>query len=317
MENKSFLKGLNVVEKCRELRVPLWQCPHFLFILMGMIICASIILTHLVATTLAGADPETVVSIIFALTVFLFIVGNAIVKAFEKVAEASRLKSEFIAIISHELRNPLSSIKWRIDTLFEKGNVAPDEYTSSLKIINNSNEKMIGMINDLLDINRIEDRRFVLSPAIFSLNELTEEIVKSFEPVAAASNLKFLLLVPKSPSWVKADKTRVKSVITRFVDNAIKYSTLPGEITLTLEDMDSFVRWSITDQGAGIPINEVRNIFSNFFRASNILRYQTEGLGVGLYLSKYIIEASGGTVGFRTLEGHGSTFYFSLPKSKI
>ncbi|MBI2023969.1 HAMP domain-containing histidine kinase [Candidatus Giovannonibacteria bacterium] len=314
---KEHSSSLNVVERCRELHVPLWQCPHFLFIMMGVIISLSIITTHLVATSYADVEPETVVSIISALTIFLFVLGNAIVKAFEKVTEASHLKSEFIAIISHELRNPLASIKWRIDTLFEKDQVPADEYTSSLRIINNSNEKMIGLINDLLDINRIEDRRFSLSPAIFSLNELTEEIIKSFEPIAAASNLKFLVLTPKTPNWVKADKTRIKSVITRFVDNAVRYSTLPGEITLTLEDLGGYVRWSITDQGAGIPMDEARNIFSNFFRASNILRYQTEGLGVGLYLSKYIIEASGGTVGFRTLEGHGSTFYFSLPKTTV
>jgi len=227
------------------------------------------------------------------------------VQAFEKVAEASQLKSEFVAIISHELRNPLSSIKWQLDAIFEKAEVSADEYKNSLKIVNHANEKMISLINDLLDVNRIEDSKFQLSLEIFSLNDTTSELAKLYEPIAAASNLKFMILTPKSQAWVKAD-----------IDNAIRYSTSSGEITITIEDADSHVRWSITDQGAGIPVEEVKNIFSKFFRASNILRYQTEGLGVGLYLSKFIIEASGGKVGFRTLEGHGSTFYFTLPKSK-
>jgi signal transduction histidine kinase len=113
-----------------------------------------------------------------------------------------------------------------------------------------------------------------------------------------------------------ADRARIKSVISRFIDNAMKYSTSSGDITVTIEDIGSHMKWSIADQGAGIPVDEVQRIFSKFFRASNILRYQTEGLGVGLYLSKYIIEASGGAIGFRTLEGYGSTFYFTLPKSK-
>ena len=257
------------------------------------------------------------VSIIFIITVFLFVVGNAVIKAFERVAEASQLKSEFVAIMSHELRNPLSSIKWQIDSLLEKeAQVSQEEFSKSVKVIKQSNEKMINLINDLLDINRIEDRKFELSSAIFSLGEITEDVVKIYESIAAASNLKFIILAPKSPSWVMADKFRIKSAISRFIDNAIRYSTSSGEITITIEDADSYVRWSITDQGAGIPVDEVRNVFSKFFRASNILRYQTEGLGIGLYLSRYIIEASGGTVGFRTLEGHGSTFYFTLPKSK-
>ena len=308
--------ALNVVQRCRELHVSLWQCPHFLFILMGVIFSVAIITTHVVASNYTE-EPETVVSIIFIITVFLFVVGNAVIKAFERVAEASQLKSEFVAIMSHELRNPLSSIKWQIDSLLEKeAQVSQEEFSKSVKVIKQSNEKMINLINDLLDINRIEDRKFELSSAIFSLGEITEDVVKIYESIAAASNLKFIILAPKSPSWVMADKFRIKSAISRFIDNAIRYSTSSGEITITIEDADSYVRWSITDQGAGIPVDEVRNVFSKFFRASNILRYQTEGLGIGLYLSRYIIEASGGTVGFRTLEGHGSTFYFTLPKSK-
>ena len=311
------LGALNVVRRCRELHVSLWQCPHFLFVLMGIIISVTILITHIVATSYA--EPETVVSIIFVVTVFLFVVGNLVVKAFERVAEASHLKSEFVAIISHELRNPLSSIKWQLDALSEKqSGAAQNDFSQTLKVIGHSNEKMIGLINDLLDINRIEDRRFELSPAIFSLSELTDEVVKDYESIGQSSNLKFMVLGPKSPAWVTADKGRIKSVISRFVDNAIRYSSVSsGEITITIEDLGSYVRWSIIDQGAGIPVEEVKNVFSKFFRASNILRYQTEGLGVGLYLSKYVIEASGGTVGFRTLEGHGSTFYFTIPKSKV
>ena len=319
MPQTRVLGALNIARRCRELHVSLWQCPHFLFVLMGIIIAVTILITHIVATLYA--EPEAVVSIIFVVTVFLFVVGNLVVKAFEKVAEASQLKSEFVAIISHELRNPLSSIKWQLDALSDKqsepNEVAQNDFSQALKVIDHSNEKMIGLINDLLDINRIEDRRFELSPAIFSLSELTDKVVKDYESIGQNSNLKFMVLGPKSPAWVTADKGRIKSVISRFVDNAVRYSSVSsGEITIMIEDSGSQVRWSIIDQGAGIPVEEVKNVFSKFFRASNILRYQTEGLGIGLYLSKYVIEASGGTVGFRTLEGHGSTFYFTIPKSK-
>lgn len=315
MSLKGFFAALNVAERCRELRVSLWQCPHFLFIVMGVIISLSILLTHLVARLYT--EPETVVSIIFVVTVFLFIVGHAVIKAFEKVAEASQLKSEFVAIMSHELRNPLASIKWQLDALAEKkSGLAAEELEGAFRVIHHANERMISLVNDLLDVNRIEDHKFQLTPAVFSLNELSDELVKDFESSALSRELKFITLTPKSKFWVKADQSRIKSVISRFIDNAIRYSTASGELTVTLEDLGWGVKWSITDQGAGISTQEARQIFSKFFRASNILRYQTEGLGVGLYLSKYIIEASGGTVGFRTLEGHGSTFFFTLPKAK-
>ncbi|HBT81808.1 hypothetical protein A2757_03135 [Candidatus Giovannonibacteria bacterium RIFCSPHIGHO2_01_FULL_48_47] len=315
MNPKGFFAALNVSQRCRELRVSLWQCPHFLFIVMGAIIALSILLTHLVARLYA--EPETVVSIIFAVTVFLFVVGHAVIKAFEKVAEASQLKSEFVAIMSHELRNPLASIKWQLDAVTEKkAGLAAEELEGAFRVIHHANERMISLVNDLLDVNRIEDHKFQLAPAVFSLNELSDELVKDSESSASSRQLKFITLTPKSQFWVKADQTRIKSVISRFIDNAIRYSTASGELTVTLEDVGWGVKWSITDQGAGISAQEARQIFSKFFRASNILRYQTEGLGVGLYLSKYIIEASGGTVGFRTLEGHGSTFFFTLPKAK-
>ena len=204
-----------------------------------------------------------------------------------------------------------------IDAVAEKkAGLAAEELEGAFRVIHHANERMISLVNDLLDVNRIEDHKFQLAPAVFSLNELSDELVKDSESSASSRQLKFITLTPKSQFWVKADQTRIKSVISRFIDNAIRYSTASGELTVTLEDVGWGVKWSITDQGAGISAQEARQIFSKFFRASNILRYQTEGLGVGLYLSKYIIEASGGTVGFRTLEGHGSTFFFTLPKAK-
>lgn len=302
-----------MAERCRVYRVGLWQCPHFLFIVMGAVIILAILATHFVATRYA--EPEVAVSIVFLITIVLFIISHAVVAAFERVAEASQLKSEFIAIISHELRNPLSAIKWQLNVLQdERLRSDTDKLQKGLGIISGENERMIKLINDLLDLNRIEDKTLSFSWQAFSLLELTEKVAGEFRPYARASNLALNIFAPKSEFRVQSDRDRIKAVLVRLIDNAIRYSTSAGEIAVSLEDLGAKIRWSIKDQGAGVPAAEVERIFSKFFRASNILRYETGGLGVGLFIAKYIIEASGGEIGFRSLEGHGSTFFFTLPK---
>ena len=303
-----------MAERCRVYRVGLWQCPHFLFIVMGFIIVIAILTTNYVAQRYA--EPEIGIASVFATTIILLVIGHAVVNSFEKVAEASQLKSEFISILSHELRTPLSAIKWQINALSdEKIKAFPDLIRKTLTIISEENEKMVRLINDLLDVNRIEDKALGLASAEFSISGTAREVVKGFEAYARASNITLTLLAPKTEFVVKADEGRIRSVMLRLLDNAVRYSASGGEVTVSLEDAGDKVRWSITDQGVGIPASEVSRIFSKFFRATNILRYQTNGLGVGLYIAKYVIENSGGEIGFRTLEGRGSAFFFTLPKA--
>ncbi|HEY4527502.1 MAG TPA: HAMP domain-containing sensor histidine kinase [Candidatus Paceibacterota bacterium] len=312
---KKILEALNVSERCRVLRVGLWQCPHFLFIVMGFIIITAIVATHFVAERYA--EPEISVSIVFIVTAVLFVIAHAVVNAFEKVAEASQLKSEFIGIISHELRAPLSAIKWELNLLSDgKISGSADKLQKGLGILAGENERMIKLLNDLLDLNRIEDKTFALNPAVFSLSELTKKVADEYSSYASASNLALKIFSPKGEFSVRADETKIKAVLSRLIDNAIRYSSSPGEISISLEDLGAQVRWSIKDQGVGVPASEVERIFSKFFRASNVLSHETSGLGIGLYIVKYIVASSGGEIGFRTIEGHGSTFFFTLPASR-
>lgn len=305
---------MNVAERCRVLRVGLWQCPHFLFIVMGAVIILAILATHFVAERYA--EPEISVSIVFIVTAILFVIAHAVVNAFERVAEASQLKSEFIGILSHELRGPLSAIKWELNLLSDgKISQSADKFQKGLGILAGENERMIKLLNDLLDLNRIEDKTFALNPAIFSLSELTKKVVDEYAPYAGASNLSLKIFSPPGEFLARADEARIKSAVSRLIDNAIRYSSSPGEISVSLENLNGEVRWSIKDQGVGVPASEVERIFSKFFRASNVLSHETSGLGIGLYVVKYIVESSGGEIGFRTIEGHGSTFFFTLSKA--
>lgn len=307
----------NIKKHCAEYRVGLLQCPQFLFLVMGVIIIIAIEATYIVAQRFA--EPEISALIVLTLTAFLFVIGHLIVGAFEQVARSARSKSEFIGIMSHQLRTPLSAIKWQLDVLLSeklKKNIpTADESPIYLETIFDQNERMIQAVNDLLDVNRIEDRDIVLRPSRFSLADLSGQIIQQYQHYASAHHVRLILRRGPDTNHVFADEERIKSVIRRFLDNAIKYSPQGGEIVVDIERKGSMEEWRITDQGVGVSFVDQKRLFEKFFRSKNSVRYQTQGSGIGLFIAKAIITMSGGQIGFRSTAGRGSTFWFSLPIS--
>lgn len=231
----------------------------------------------------------------------------------EKMVE--RIKTEFVSVAAHQLRTPLSAIKWTLKMFLDGdlGKITPEQ-AEFLKKAYQSNERMINLINDLLNVTRIEEGRYLYSLTPVQLEEVCLSVFSLFEEEIKRKGLKFSFQKPKTPlPEVRADKEKIKLVIQNLVENAVKY-TLPGKkIVVKLGLKNGEVLFSIKDEGIGIPKDQQERIFTKFFRGANALKMETDGTGLGLFISKNIIEAHGGKIWFKSEENKGSTFYFTLP----
>ncbi len=235
-----------------------------------------------------------------------------------------KMKNEFVALAAHQLRTPLSAIKWTLKMFLEgeMGKITKEQ-AEILEKGYRSNEHMIRLINELLEITRIEEGRYIEHPVETHLEPLVESVVNSFKEEAEQKGVSLVYKKPTEPlPKVRIDTEKIRQVIINLIDNAIRYNKKGGKVTITLkyvtkkiDDLtgEKWIECEVKDTGIGIPKDQQRRIFERFFRGSNAIRKETEGSGLGLYISKNIIEAHEGRLWFESEEGKGSTFIFSLP----
>ena len=313
MDFKRILDELNIIARCKKYGLSVWQCPQFLFLIMGTVIIISALITYALGTRYI-ADPDTVSLIVLALTIVLFVITFSITRSLEALAEANQLKSEFISIVSHQLRSPLSNLKWVIEIL-TSGRIGKIEKKQSeyLGILQNNTNRMEELISDLLIVSRIEQGKLPLHKTKFSLQDLAKDVISAFKPLALTSNVTVRLesseLLPK----VLADSSRIKLVVENFLDNAIRYTKKGGEVKIKIELKKKKLLFSVKDNGVGIPKEDQKHIFQKFFRSRSVFNHQTDGSGLGLYIAKSIIERSKGKISFQSQENKGSTFWFTIP----
>lgn len=310
---KKILKYLNFWQEAKELGLPIWESPNFLFLVMGVLTIIVMFATYFSA--IAYNDPALVVASVSMVTVFILAIGTAVIRSVERVAEASRMKSEFISIASHELKTPLSAIKWAIDLLLSyKKQGFSEEQTEYLRAINENNERLIKLTSDLLDVSRIESGKFVLNPRQESIVSVIGGLVKEFQRAAASLNISLTFSPPAEEiPLIYFDPDRIKIVLERLINNAIKYIKDKGNVNLSVARDGNKIIVRVKDTGVGIPQHDQPLIFNKFYRSSNKLLYQTQGAGLGLFIARAFIESSGGKIGFESDEKTGSIFWFSLP----
>lgn len=233
-----------------------------------------------------------------------------------KEKEIDKAKTEFVSLASHQLKTPLTSIRWLSELLLSpSGEALSDKQRQYVSSIKASCDHMVEMVNDLLNVSRIELGTLAYTLEDFNIVDLVKAVAQEQEHDALARHIAVRLEASVLPT-VHADKKLVRMIAQNLISNAIKYSLEGGEVHIELS-LASTRRESIfmrvQDQGIGIPKSEQGHMFSKLYRASNATSAVPDGTGLGLYVIKTILDRAGGGITFESTEGKGTTFYASIP----
>jgi signal transduction histidine kinase len=228
----------------------------------------------------------------------------------ERLRELDRLKDEFISTVSHELRTPLTSISGYVELVREQADAEARGY---LDIVERNASRLLTLVNDLLFVARIQSGLLELDHEDVDLGALVADSIASAKPHAKAGNITLQLAVDAERTRVRGDVRRLGQVVDNLVSNAIKFSPSGGEVRLKLERRGDRAVLEIVDSGIGVREHEQVHLFERFFRSQEALDRQIPGTGLGLYISRAIVEAHGGRIAAQSVQGEGSAFVVELP----
>jgi signal transduction histidine kinase len=302
----------NLRKQANDLGVEIWQTPSFIFIAMGFVILGAMLGMELLSRYYESPN----VFIISEVTVVsvLFIMAYFVIHDIEEVAKANRMKTEFVSVASHQLKTPIAEIKWQLELLLSKFSDGMNTKQKEILFeVIHSGDKMARLINDLLDVARIDQGRLPLAKEKFDLCQSVIESIKEQESLAQISGASVSMSCEVKNVEIFADKRRIAVVLDNLLSNAIKYTEERGIVKIFIEPQEKFVQVCVRDNGVGIPRGEQDKLFQKFFRANNSIKNKTDGTGLGLYIAKNIVEQSGGKIWFDSIENAGTEFYFTLP----
>jgi len=240
----------------------------------------------------------------------------AIERDVTKEKQVDRAKTEFVSLASHQLRTPLSTVNWYVEMLLSgDAGELNEEQKKYLAEVYQGSQRMVDLVNSLLNVSRIELGKLAIKPEFLNIAELAQSAVAEQQPQIMQKEHKLITNFVKDAPKLMADPKLLRMVFQNLLSNAIKYTPPKGRIEMKVEYKTKQKAFVITvaDNGIGIPTEQCNRIFTKMFRADNVKEADTEGTGLGLYIIKSIIEGSGGSITFQSVENEGTKFTATLP----
>jgi signal transduction histidine kinase len=235
----------------------------------------------------------------------------------EKLKELDRMKSDFVSHVSHELRTPLTAIKGAVDLILrEVTGPLTEKQIHYLTRVRSNTQHLASLINDLLDLSKIESRGIEVKSSRVSLSGILHEAVEALRPVAAEKVITLEATIGEPSILIWADRHKINQVLMNLIGNAIKFTPVQGRVTVSASRSGGeSVQVSVSDTGPGIPPEEKEKIFAKFYRIAEVNGENPKGTGLGLAISKALVELHGGKIWVESEPSRGSTFLFTLPVS--
>ena len=239
-------------------------------------------------------------------------------QAKHRLQTIEQTKDDFISMASHQLRTPLTSVKGYVSMVLDGD--AGELNETQTKLLNQafiSSQRMVYLIADLLNVSRLRSGKFIIEKIPSDLNKAIGEEVQQLVSTAESRGLTLEYIHPETFPIYELDEMKLRQVVMNFVDNAIYYTPSGGKIKVTLTEKPDSIECVVKDTGMGVPASEQHRLFTKFFRAGNAQKARPDGTGLGLYMAKKAVIAHGGAIIFKSKEGKGSNFGFTIPKSEL
>jgi len=262
--------------------------------------------------------PEEKILLVHATPIIRNEIVEGAVLVFHDITELRQLekiRQDFVANVSHELRTPVSSIKGYAETLLEGALEDKKNAKEFLKIIHSDSDRLARLIDDLLDLSKIESGRLRMGLKPCAIRPIVERVVSGLDKQARDKLIAISIDMPKDFSKIIADEARIAQVLLNLIDNAVKYTPQEGKITISAKVKNAFVQIDVSDTGVGIPEKDLPRIFERFYRVDKARSRELGGTGLGLSIVKHIIQAHNGEVSVKSVLDQGSTFTFTIPKA--
>ncbi len=298
-----------------ELGVPIWKLPDVVLVMMACMNIAVMIVTYFVATRYDN-DPGKIIVLVAIEAIIIMIIGNVLSESAKQIVETNKLKKEFIQIISHQMRSPLTTMKWQLELLKNKSSNLTEKQFLQVDRIYEENERLTNMIADILNMSRIDKRSEHLIYADIILENSVNDCISMLAGFAKFKQITIDFKNSSKEHKILVDNEKMKIAIVNVIENAISYSKKGNMIKISIQPDGDFVALKIKDQGIGIKEGEQIIIFNKFYRGEGGKKAQPEGTGLGLFMSRKVIEQMGGSITLKSKVDKGTEFTLRFLKSK-